>query len=244
VSIRKRWYVPRAVSYDLYRDRYESDLDRAVGFTGKPHGFFTEAKAVELLRLARRHLGDPNRVEALDVGCGIGLTDRYLEGRLGSLTGVDVSPGVLERAEQTNPWARYVLYDGERLPFDDGTFDLTFAVCVVQVIEPSKRPRFVSELARVTRSGGLAVAFEHNPINPLTRLVVRRCSFGDDAQMLGPGHLASLFQLANLPIVERGYILLFPTSGEPLRKLERRLARLPLGAQYYLAGRGPGTHST
>lgn len=228
----------------MIRDSYEAELDRAVGFTGKRHAFFTETKAVELLRLARRHLGDLSGLDALDVGCGIGLTDRYLEGHLGSLTGVDVSPGVLERAEQANPWARYVLYEGERLPFDDGSFDLIFAVCVVQVIERSKRPRFVSELARVTRSGGLVVAFEHNPINPLTRLVVRRCSFGEDAQMLGAGELASLFRLADLPVVDKGYILLFPTSGNRLRKLERGLARLPLGAQYYLAGRAasrPGT---
>jgi SAM-dependent methyltransferase len=228
------------VSYDRYRDSYEAELDQAVGFTGKRHAFFTEAKAAELLRIARRQLGDPGRVEALDVGCGIGLTDRYLEGRFGSLTGVDVSPGVLERAEQANPWARYVLYDGERLPFDDGSFELTFAVCVVQVIEPPRRPGFVAELARVTRPGGLVVAFEHNPVNPLTRLVVRRCAFGEDARMLGARELASLFRLADLPVVERGYILLFPASGPRLRKLERSLARLPLGAQYYLAGRGPG----
>jgi SAM-dependent methyltransferase len=229
------------VSYDRYRDSYEAELDRAVGFTGKRHDFFTEAKAIELLRLARRQLGDLGALDALDVGCGIGLTDRYLAGGFGSLTGVDVSPGVLERAEETNPWARYVLYDGERLPFEDGSFDLTFAICVVQVIEPARRPGFVSELARVTRPGGLAVAFEHNPFNPLTRLVVRRCSFGEDARMLGANELASLFRLANLSVVERGYVLLFPTKGARIRRLERRLARLPLGAQYYLAGRGTGT---
>jgi SAM-dependent methyltransferase len=228
------------VSYDAYRDRYEDELDRAVGFTGKSHAFFTEAKAMELLRVAKRQLGDPSRVDALDVGCGIGLTDRYLEGRVGSLTGVDVSPGVLERAEEANPWARYVLYDGERLPFEDGTFDLTFAVCVVQVIDPARQPRFISELRRVTRPGGLVVAFEHNPFNPLTRLVVRRCSFGGDAKMLSPGRLSSLFVHAGLPVVERRFLLIFPASSRPLRRLERGLGFLPVGAQYYLAGRAPG----
>jgi SAM-dependent methyltransferase len=228
------------VSYDAYRDRYEDELDRAVGFTGKSHAFFTLVKAAELLRLAKRQLGDPSRLDALDVGCGIGLTDRYLEGRVGSLTGVDVSPGVLERAEDANPWARYVLYDGERLPFEDGTFDLTFAVCVVQVIDPVRQPRFVSELRRVTRPGGLVVAFEHNPLNPLTRLVVRRCSFGGDAKMLSPGRLRGLFREAGLPVVERRFLLIFPSSSKPLRRVERSLGFLPVGAQYYLAGRAPG----
>jgi SAM-dependent methyltransferase len=225
------------VSYDRHRDSYETDLDRAVGFSGKSHEFFTKAKAAELLRVAERHLGDPRRLAALDVGCGIGLTDRHLKGRLGSLTGVDIAPGVLERAEQANRWADYVLYDGERLPFDDGSFDLTFAVCVVQVIDPRQRPSFVSELARVTRAGGLVVAFEHNPFNPLTRLVVRRCTFGHDARMLTRERLKRLFRSAGLSTVGSGYILLFPWRGSGLRRLEERLARLPLGAQYYLAGR-------
>jgi SAM-dependent methyltransferase len=232
------------VSYDRYRDHYEDELDRAVGFSGKSHSFFTEAKAMELLRLTERHLGDLRRLDALDVGCGIGLTDRYLEGRLGSLTGVDVSPGVLERAEQANPWARYVLYDGERLPFDDGSFDLTFAVCVVQVVEPGQRPRFVSELSRVTRPAGLILVFEHNPLNPLTRLVVRRCAFGHDASMLTLGRMAALFRPGNLAVVEHGYILLFPWRGNRLQKLERSVARLPLGAQYYLAARAPSRPPT
>jgi SAM-dependent methyltransferase len=225
------------VSYDAYRDRYEAELDRAVGFTGKSHAFFTWVKAAELLRLAQRLLGDLRSVDALDVGCGIGLTDRYLEGRFGSLTGVDVAPGVVERAEQANPWARYLSYDGERLPFEDGRFDLTFAICVVQVLSPERRAEFVSELSRVTGAGGLVAVFEHNPLNPLTRLVVRRCSFGRDARMLGAAELGKLFHAAGLTIAERAYVLLFPSGRRLARSVERRLGALPLGAQYYLAGR-------
>jgi SAM-dependent methyltransferase len=228
------------VSYDRYRNSYEDELDRAVGFSGKTHAFFTEAKAVELLRLADRHLGDAARADALDVGCGVGLTDRHLAGRFDSLTGVDVAPGVLERARGENPWARYVLSDGDCLPFEDASFDLTFAVCVIQVIPRAERERFVSELTRVTRPGGLVVAFEHNPLNPLTRLVVRRCSFGHDASMLPLRRLSRLFAKARVSVVERGYMLLLPTARDAARKVERRLARLPLGAQYYLAGRAPG----
>jgi SAM-dependent methyltransferase len=223
------------VIYDSYRDSYEAELDRAVAFSGKSHAYFTQAKAAKLLRLAEHHLGPAIGIDALDVGCGIGLTGRHLERRLGSLTGADVSPGVLERAEETNPWARYVLYDGERLPFDDATFDLTFAVCVVQVIDPAQRGQFVAELARVTRPGGLTAAFEHNPFNPLTRLVVRRAAFGDDAAMLRRADLEKLFRSAGLKLVEGGYMLLFPWKR--LLTMEERLTRFPLGAQYYLAAR-------
>jgi SAM-dependent methyltransferase len=225
--------------YDQYRDRYRQDLDRAVSFSGASHDFFTRAKAEELLRLSRLHLGDPGQLDALDVGCGVGLTDRHLAGGFRSLTGTDVSPGVLETAARNNPGVTYMPAERGRLPFDDGAFDLAFAVCVVQVVPSAERPRFVAELSRVTRPGGLVVLFEHNPYNPLTRLVVRRCEFGEDAHMLGMADAERLLRDNGVTPVDRGFLLLFPSRRERILAVERAFRRLPLGAQYYLAGR-PG----
>ncbi len=222
--------------YDDYRERYREELDKAVAFTGTSHDFFTRAKAEELVRLAGLHLGNPARLEALDVGCGIGLTDRHLAGRFGALTGTDVSNGVLETAARANPGVRYALAERGRLPFEDRAFDVAFAVCVVQVVAPADRPRFVAELARVTRPGGLVVLFEHNPYNPFTRLVVRRCEFGEDAQMLGMAESERLLHENGVTPVDRGYLLLFPSRRRRVLAVERSLRRLPLGAQYYLAG--------
>ena len=225
--------------YDLYRDRYRAELDRAVSFSGATHEVFSRAKAHELLRLARRHLGDPAGIDALDVGCGIGLTDRHLAGRFRSLTGTDVSPGVLETAAAENPGVNYQLGERGRLPFHDHTFDLVFAVCVVQVVPPPERPQFVAELARVTRPNGLAVVFEHNPYNPLTQLVVRRCEFGKDARMLAHGEASRLLRENGLEPIDSGFLLLLPSRRERALALERALRRLPIGAQYYVAARPP-----
>jgi SAM-dependent methyltransferase len=223
--------------YDHYRDRYREELDRAVSFAGTSHDFFTRAKAEELLRLARVHLGDPARLDALDVGCGVGLTDRHLVGRFRSLTGTDVSRGVLETAAHENPGVRYELAERGRLPFPDNAFHVAFAVCVVQVVPTEERPRFVAELARVTRPDGLVVVFEHNPSNPLTRLVVRRCEFGGDARMLRMAEAERLLQENGVTPVDRGFLLLFPSRRKRVLAAERALRRLPLGAQYYVAGR-------
>jgi SAM-dependent methyltransferase len=223
--------------YDRYRDRYREELDQAVSFAGASHDFFTRAKAEELVRLTRRHLGDPALLEAVDVGCGIGLTDRHLAGRFRALTGTDVSPGVLETAARENPDVRYELAERGRLPFEDGAYDIAFAVCVVQVITPNERPNFVAELARVTRPGGLVVVFEHNPYNPLTRLVVHRCEFGEDARMLAMPEAERLLGENGVKPLDRGFILVFPSRRERVLAAERLLRRFPLGAQYYIAGR-------
>jgi SAM-dependent methyltransferase len=223
--------------YDQYRDRYREKLNQAVSFAGTSHDFFTRAKAEELVRLAQLHLGDPARLDALDVGCGVGLTDRHLAGRFRSLTGTDVSPGVLETAARANPGVRYELADRGRLPFEDDAFHLAFAICVVQVVPPGDRRGFVAELARVTRPGGLVVLLEHNPYNPLTRLVVRRCEFGGDARMLGMAEAERLLHENRVTPIDRGFLLLLPTRRKRAIALERALRRVPLGAQYYVAGR-------
>jgi len=216
---------------------YREKLDRAVAFAGVSHEFFARAKAEELVQLARRELGDPAGLDALDAGCGIGLVDQHLRGRFRSLTGTDLSPEALATAAGENPGVRYSLAEPGALPFDDDSFDLTFAANVVQVVAREERPRFVAELARVTRSGGLVTVFEHNPRNPLTRLVVRRFELGSDVRMLSADDTARLLHDAGLTPVERGYMVLFPSRRRHLLQLERALRRFPLGAQYYLAAR-------
>jgi ubiquinone/menaquinone biosynthesis C-methylase UbiE len=224
-------------TYDEFRDRYVDDLDAAVGFSGKDHAFFTRRKATELLELAERHVAAAHTLNVLDVGCGIGLTDAFLAGRVARLTGVDVGPGVLERAAARNPDVHYELSDGENLPFGDGIFDVTFCASVVQVLPPERRVVFLDELRRVTSDRGMVVVFEHNPYNPLTRVVVRRFSHGHDVHMLPARQLVDLAERAGLAVLERAHILLLPSESRAAQTLERRLERLPLGAQYVVAAR-------
>ena len=219
--------------FDRFDQTYEAELDDAIAFAGREHDFYVEAKARRLLELARRRLGD-RPLGVLDVGCGPGLTDRHLLPHVASLAGVDPSPGMVERARRENPQGEYSLYDGERLPFDDATFDLAFAINVLHHVDrPDRRP-LVAELGRVTKPDGLVAVFEHNPLNPLTRRVVRSCAFDEDVALLGQGEVVRLFRAAGLHVLDREYLLFFPWRVDAL---ERRLTRLPLGAQYVVTGR-------
>jgi ubiquinone/menaquinone biosynthesis C-methylase UbiE len=216
---------------------YREELDRALALTGADHGLPARARADEIVRLARRHLGDPATLDALDVGCGIGITDRHLRGRFGSLTGTDVLEAALETAERENPDVRYVRAERDRLPFEDATFDLVFASSVVQVVPIADRRGLVSELARVTRRDGLAVVIEHNPYNPATHLVVRRFRSAEPILMLPARKTKRLLRSGGLVPVESGFFLLAPSRRARLLWVERRLSRWPLAAQYYVAAR-------
>ncbi|HEX6680330.1 MAG TPA: class I SAM-dependent methyltransferase [Gaiellaceae bacterium] len=214
---------------------YRDELDRALAFTGVDHELAARARADELVSVAERHLGDPAALDALDAGCGIGLTDRQLHGRFASLSGTDVSAVALETAARANPGVRYELAERGRLPFRDGRFDFVFASHVLQVVPVSERPRFVSELARVTRGGGLVAVVEHNPYNPGTWLVVRRFRSDEPIVMLPPGRTKRLLRENGLTPVDAAFFLLMPSRRSKVLRIERSLRRLPVAAQYYVA---------
>ena len=226
--------------FDRYSTSYEDAVRRSIGFVGQDVDFFTENKADHLVEIARRSVGDPANLRALDVGCGVGLTDRLLAGRFGALEGVDVSEEAVDRARRENPDVTYRSYDGDDLPYADAEFDVAFAICVMHHVPPERWEAFSHELARVVRPGGITVVFEHNPLNPLTRLAVARCEFDDDAVLLTMRRSRDLLRRAALREVESAYILFFPWRGATFRRGERRLRRVPLGAQYYVAGRRDG----
>jgi SAM-dependent methyltransferase len=225
-----------SAEFDRFRDSYEVELGRALGPFGDDVDGFAETKARRLLALAQERFGETSGRNVLDVGCGVGLTDGFLEPHVGSIVGTDVSEEMVRRAAAENPAVTYTAYDGHTLPFEDDSFDLVFAICVVHHVLPGRWDAFVGELARVTRSAGLVAIGEHNPLNPLTRLVVSRCSFDGDAVLLGRRVARGLLTAAGLKPSKSPYIVFFPWRNSTLERIERRLERLPLGAQYFAVG--------
>ena len=102
--------------------------------------------------------GTPARV--LDVGTGSGAVARLLaeRGPDADVTGVDVSPGMIEEARRLGG-ERYEVGDASELPYADCAFDL---VTLNNMIP------FFDELTRVTAHGGhVAIAFSMGPRTPI-----------------------------------------------------------------------------
>ena len=147
------------------------------------------------------------------MGCGTGETDRFLASTFGDLHGVDMSERLIERARAAVPGVQYRSYDGERLPYEDSAFDLSFCINVMHHVPPPDWSAFVAEMERITRPGGVVAVFEHNPLNPLTRRVVSNCSFDADAVLLRRRVTERLLAGAGLTAIEGGYILFLPLAA-------------------------------
>ena len=222
--------------FDRYSETYGKEMEKALPFCAKDHDFFTEAKARCLLRLAGQQGRKPAELDVLDLGCGTGITDRLLAGNFKSLTGLDVSLKVVEKARELVPGVRFEAFDGHHLPAADDTYDLAFAINVFHHVPPANRQALLVEMHRVVKKGGCAVVFEHNPFNPLTRRVVKSCAFDADSVLLPSSELRGRLRDAGFARVSSRYILFIPFRGWLFNVLDHRLGWLPLGAQYYALG--------
>ena len=135
---------------------------------GSEYNVFSEATNQRLVEAFVRdcELSAGHRV--LDLGCGSGV----FSGRLADLglevTGVDLSPGLIEVAKRTCPRVRFEVGDAESLDFADGSFDAAFLGGVVHHFpDPGL---MLSEVARVLRRGGRIFSFDPNRRNPFMYL--------------------------------------------------------------------------
>jgi SAM-dependent methyltransferase len=217
--------------FDDYRSNYRDVVQSSIDFSGLSHSFFMRAKADLLRDLVAEHLGS-DKPRMLDVGCGVGSLHPLLRGIAGPLSGIDVSSDCIAQARVDNRDGDYRAFDGSSFPFDDGSFDLVTAVCVLHHIDPAARANFVKEMRRVARPGGMICIIEHNPLNPLTRLAVMRCEFDRDATLLGAGEVRRLLAAGGLREIGSRHFLLLPWETKRARRIEAALGNVPLGAQY------------
>jgi predicted TPR repeat methyltransferase len=95
--------------FDDYAPKFDQHLTKGLQYRGP--GLITEA----LRRACSKQIRDCRFGLALDLGCGTGLMAQALEGLCVSIEGVDLSPGMLERAEKTELYD--ALHEGELVSF-------------------------------------------------------------------------------------------------------------------------------
>jgi len=231
---------PNRWSTESYPNRYGEDVNRSIGFSGLGVDLFARGKADNIVEtLDRFSPAHAAGAQCLDIGCGIGILHPLIAPRVASLSGADVSAEAIATARAANPTIDYRSYEGERLPYADASFDFCSTVCVMHHVPSPSWPAFVAEAWRVTKPGGLFAVYEHNPINPLTRVAVWRCPFDHDAVLLRARVVIDLLEAQGFEIVAREYLFFVPADARWARRADRALKWLPLGAQYMVCARRP-----
>ena len=221
------------MDFDRHAATYSQDVARSIQYCGLKHEFFSRIKAEHLLAAVRAKHAQTTEVDILDLGCGTGLTDALIKPYFPRLHGLDVSGQQVAAARQANPEVAYHVYDGIRSEFAGEKFDVIFAICVWHHVPVANWTGFAAECQRLLRPGGTLLIYEHNPLNPLTRLSVARCEFDTDAVLLSPAMVRRHLAAAGFAEFRTEYLLFLPWDRAWCRTVEKNLLRaLPLGAQY------------
>jgi SAM-dependent methyltransferase len=115
-----------------------------------------------------RSLGPTEGLRCLDLGSDNGVVSWLLRNRGGEWASADLTDqAVLSIRDLVGD--DVFLFDGERLPFEDASFDRTVVVDMLEHVRDDQA--FVAELHRVTRPGGLLVInTPHLKLSALKRL--------------------------------------------------------------------------
>lgn len=124
----------------------------------------------------------------LDVGCGTGRFLASMPTAGYELTGIDISAGMLEEARERG--LNVVEGSSGDMPFEDDSFDIvvTFAV-LHHLIDPELVRATLREIVRVTKPGGTAVVWDHNPNNPYWKFLMARLPQDQGDEVLVPASL-------------------------------------------------------
>jgi ubiquinone/menaquinone biosynthesis C-methylase UbiE len=219
--------------FDGFADNYRQIHNEGIKISGAESDYFSEQKIEEV-----RRNEEGNSPQILDLGCGDGNSAAFFRKHFDKCTyfGLDTSKASVSVANgRRSEAASFVHYDGLNVPFADNTFDIVFIACVLHHVEPQQHENILSDVKRVLKPGGRLYIFEHNPFNPVTRRIVNKCPFDEDAILLTSNLTRSILQKVSFRKVEIAYTIFFPRHRifQSLLPIERFLTWLPLGGQYY-----------
>jgi len=192
--------------------------------------FFFQRKLMLLRELCQQCGMNTERASWLDVGCGEGSLLKMGKPYFREVAGCDVSAGMLRHCEGLNVRRQD---STQRIPFDSGSFDVVTAICVYHHVDVAERPALTAGICRVLKAKGIFCVIEHNPLNPVTQLIVRRSPVDSQAHLLTAGKVRRLARATRMEVLGTRYFLFFPERYySAMAATEARLSSLPLGGQY------------
>ena len=227
--------------YDDFSRRYEAERR-----PNRPDGYHALIDDLEVELVERYGAGG----DVLECGVGTGLLLERIGRFASSARGIDLSPGMLERAKARGLDVREASVTA--IPFDDASFDVTCSFKVLAHVPEIGKA--LAEMARVTRPGGVVLAELYNPVS--IRGLVKRLgparAISDrrredavytrfDAPWIIPRILPPSLRLEGARgvriVTPSARVMRVPVMRDVVRHIERRLAdtRAAFFAGFYVA---------
>lgn len=172
----------KLISYFYHRSGDEAKIN-IFNFIAPIYSLFYERQKrhfFELMYETKERLFLDDYENAIDIGCGTGALCNVLNTMGLKITGVDAADGMLEKAskKKRNNTVEFIygnVLDG--LPFDDKSFDISFACHVAHGIDTIERKQMYKEMSRITKH--LVVIHDYNEKKSLLISLIESLENGD-----------------------------------------------------------------
>ena len=148
-----------------HADLIRSAFTAQAGYISTSPAFVSEERLKWLLDLVRMSgsAEELSGLEMLDVACGAGVVAVPMAGHVGQVTGLDLTPAVIEKAEElagerNAANCKFVLGDAADLPFPDDSFDIV--TCTSAFHHFDEPERIMAQMARVLKPGAALCALD------------------------------------------------------------------------------------
>ena len=222
-------------SFDTYSKSYNTQVNDVLRVTGYDTSLLTQAKLKKLLELFPELA--PLNFNMLDFGCGIGNLYESFHKFFprASYTGVDKSKESIAQAGSrfSNNSIFHPLHTES---WKQNQYDLIVSAGVFHHIPHEEHKDILKELVTLLKPDGKLVIWEHNPLNPFTKKIVKDCIFDRDAILLSPHSMKKAMLEAQLSGIRVIYTTFFPKTLSCLNVLDPYIGWLPLGGQFVTIG--------
>lgn len=160
------------IAYGKIVNPYDERKERIVSYWEKRSGDFLEHKRAELhspmserwLYEIKNQLPQDRNLRVLDVGCGAGFFSVLLAKEGYQVTGVDLTPDMIENARilaaEEKTACDFLVMDAENLSFADESFDVVISRNLTWTLPDVKSA--YREWVRVLKKGGVLLNFDAN----------------------------------------------------------------------------------
>ena len=160
------------IAYGKVVNPYDERKERIVHYWEKRSSDFLTHKREELhsamaerwMKEIRAQLPAGDRLRILDVGCGAGFFSVLLAKEGYQVTGVDLTPDMIENAKilaaEENADCEFIVMDAENVDFPDGTFDVVISRNLTWTLPHVRRA--YRDWVRVLKKGGVLLNFDAN----------------------------------------------------------------------------------
>ena len=160
------------IAYGKVVNPYDERKERIVHYWEKRSSDFLAHKREELhsamaerwMKEIRAQLPAGERLRILDVGCGAGFFSVLLAKEGHRVTGVDLTPDMIENAKilaaEENADCEFIVMDAENVDFPDGTFDVVISRNLTWTLPHVRRA--YRDWVRVLKKGGVLLNFDAN----------------------------------------------------------------------------------